>query len=305
MRKLIVIISLMSCINAKAQHLPLQSQYMYNAIALNPAYTGSEDAFSIVGTFRAQWLGFSGAPTTQSLTAHAPLKGMKSAVGLQFFADQIGVTRNTGIFGSYAYRLQVSQNSSLAFGASGGINFIKNNFSELQGNDSDDETIMNDSPLGILPDISIGLNYYSKKFFISASVPMFLSHRFDGGKFKIENNFKNYNFMLGGGYVFKLKNDIEIKPSMLTKYRINAAPQFDFNLMSKLNKTIEIGASYRTSEAIIGLVKVNITEQFSFMYSAGIPLNSILKYTFGSHELSLKYNFLYKSKMTSPRFLGW
>jgi type IX secretion system PorP/SprF family membrane protein len=305
MRKLIVAISLFYIGVGHAQLVPLQSQYMFNGIALNPAFTGSEDAFSIIGSMRAQWLGFPGAPKTQALTAHAPLKGMKSAVGVQFYADQIGVYKNTGIFGSYAYRLKVSKKSTLSFGVSGGLSFVKNNYSQLQGNDLDDASLLNDSPLGILPDASFGMHYYSDRFFVNLSLPMFLSHTFEDMKFKIENNFRNYNIILGGGYLFKLKNKIELKPSLLGKYKADTKIQFDFNLTTTFNKYFELGLSYRTSEAIIALFKININQQFSIMYSAGLPLNSILKHSFGSHELSLKYTFLYRTQITSPRFLGW
>lgn len=304
MKKLIFISFLMSSFWASAQHAPLQSQYMFNGVALNPAYTGSEDVFSIIGSFRAQWVGFPGAPLTQSLTAHAPLKGMNAAVGLQVYGDQIGITKNTGVFGSYAYRLRM-RNSTLVFGAAGGVNFIKSNFSQLQGNDAQDQLIMNDSPLGIMPDFSFGMHYYAKKYFVSLSLPQFLSHEYDGMKFRLRNNFRNYNIILGGGYLFETKSGMKIKPSVLGKYKADSQIQFDINLMATFNKSIEAGLSYRTKEAIVGLIKINATDQLSFMYSFGLPLSPIFKYSFGSHEISVKYNFLYKSAITSPRFLGF
>lgn len=304
MRIAIVISLVVVCSLSRAQHVPLQSQYMFNGIALNPAYTGSEDALSIVGTFRAQWVGFPGAPLTQAVTAHAPIKRTNSSIGIQIYADQIGVSRNTGIFGSYSYRLGFHK-TALIFGASGGVNFIKTRFSELTGNDAADPLVMNDSPLGVLPDFSFGMHYYGEKFFLSFSAPMFLSHEYDGLKFKLENNFRNYNLMLGGGYVFKLKNEMELKPSVLAKYKADSNPQVDINLMVTFNKTIDIGVSYRTQEAIIGLIKINANDQLSFMYSFGLPLSPILKYTYGSHELSVKYNFIFRSPLTSPRFLGY
>lgn len=302
--RLIFVILLFVAASARAQLVPLQSQYMFNGVALNPAYTGSEDAFSLVGTFRAQWVGFPGAPMTQAITAHAPLKDMNSAFGLQIYADQIGVTRNTGVFGSYAYRLRFKE-STLALGAAGGVNFIRSFFSQLQGNDQGDALVMNDSPLGILPDFSFGMHYYGKKYFVSFSAPLFLTHEYDGMKYRLKNNFRNYNLMLGGGYLFTLRNGMELKPSFLAKYKADSKMQFDFNLMSMLNENIEVGLSYRTSEAIVGLVKVNANKQFSIMYSFGLPLSPILRYTYGSHELSLKYNFLYKGPIASPRFLGF
>lgn len=303
MRKILVILAFFSA-TTFGQHLPLQSQYLFNGVALNPAATGSEDVFSVIGSMRAQWVGFLGAPRTQSLTAHAPLKNKNSAMGVQVYADQVGVDRVTGIFGSYAYRLRFEK-SKLALGVAGGVNLLKSYYSRLDVNDSDDGLIMNDSPLGVMPDFSIGAHYYTDKYFISFSVPMFLSHEYDGTKFRITNNFSNYNWMLGGGYLFELKNGGELKPSLLVKYRGDARPQVDINLMYLIHEKVDIGLSYRTEEAIIALCELRATKQFSLMYSFGMPLSSVIRYQYGSHELSLKYNFMYKTKMTSPRFLGY
>jgi len=304
MRKFLYILVLLLSGTVKAQHVPLQSHYMFNGIALNPAYTGSEDAFSMIGSFRAQWIGFPGAPLTQSLTAHAPLKNMNSAVGAQVFADQIGVTRNTGVFGSYAYRLRMNT-STLVFGVSGGVNFIRSFYSRLEGNDAGDAVTMNDSPLGVMPDFSFGMHYYSKKFFVSFSLPTFLTHNFENNKFKLSNNIRNYNVMLGGGYLFETNSGQKIKPSILLKYKMDSPLQADFNLMTSINKTIELGLSYRTSEALIALLKLNVNNQFGIMYSFGLPMSKLIQHTFGSHEISLKYTFLYKSNINSPRFLGF
>lgn len=304
MRKLVFICCLFWGAMLNAQHVPLQSQYMFNTIALNPAFTGSENSFSVVSSFRAQWIGFPGAPMTESITAHAPLKDMKSSVGVQVFADQIGVTSNTGIFGSYSYRAKF-ENSTMVFGASAGINFIKSYFSKLKGNDEFDATIMNDTPLGVLPDFSFGMHYFGKRWFVSMSAPMFLTHQYEDGKFKLRNNMRNYNIMLGGGYLFNLKNDMKLRPSVLLKYKADSRLQLDMNLMMVVNNYFETGISFRTQEALVALFKISPNDQLSFMYSFGLPISPIIRHSYGSHEISLKYNFMYKTPITSPRFLGF
>ena len=56
-----------------AQQDPQFTQYMFNMLALNPAYAGSSDRVSIKALTRHQWVGFEGAPTTQTLTVHSPV----------------------------------------------------------------------------------------------------------------------------------------------------------------------------------------------------------------------------------------
>ena len=303
MRKLLVILFMVSG-TAFAQHLPLQSHYMFNGVALNPAFTGSENTFSLVGSYSNQWVGIEGAPTTQYITAHAPLKKIKSAIGMQLYSDRIGVDRNTGIFGNYAYKILLD-NASLTFGLSGGVVLRRSIFSELAVVDNGDEVISENSPLGVLPDFSFGTHYHTNKAFVSFALPMFLSHKFENNKFYMRNEFSNYNFTFGGGYLVKVNPKVHLKPSTLIKYRANNKIQFDFNLMAEFNKSVSLGISYRTQESIIGLLKLKLSEQFYLMYSYGININNLVYYNKGSHEVSLKYNFRYKTSASNPRFLAW
>ena len=43
------------------------SQNMFNKLANNPAYAGSNQAISLIGLFRSQWTGFEGAPKTTNI----------------------------------------------------------------------------------------------------------------------------------------------------------------------------------------------------------------------------------------------
>lgn len=286
-----------------SQYTPLISQYMFNDVTLNPANTGNKNALSVFGGFRAQWVGIPGAPMTQSFVAHSPLRNKSSALGVQVFADQIGVDRNTGVFGSYAYRIRM-KTTTLSFGIAGGINMIKSNNSQLEVNDQGDD-LLNDSPLSILPDASFGLALNSKKYFISLSLPMFLGHQPADGTYRVDHDFEDYNIMFGGGYELVLKNDMSFVPSLLLKYKVGGRPQADINTIFRFNEIFEAGLSYRTEEAIIGLIKVNPSPQFGLMYSFGMPITPINYKQFGSHEIGIAYNFLYRSNTTNPRYLTW
>lgn len=301
--RILIVISFLVAFTTRAQYVPILSQYMFNDLSLNPANTGNQDGLSLFGNFRAQWVGIPGAPMTQTFSAHSPLKNSSSAIGLQFFSDKIGVDRNNGIFASYAYRINMKA-ARLSFGLSGGVFFVRSLNSELQVNNNNDATLT-DSPLGVLPDASFGVSLNAKKYFASFSIPLFLGHRYDGTSFKIDHDIRNYNFMLGGGYALQFAEGKHIKPSLLLKYKIGSRPQADINVMAELHPIFELGISYRTEEAAIILLKVLPTKQLSIMYSFGMPLTPISYRQFGSHEIGIRYNFIYKTQISSPRYLGW
>jgi type IX secretion system PorP/SprF family membrane protein len=302
--RFIIIISLLISSYARSQHVPLHSQYMFNGVALNPAFTGSDEALTIAGSFRAQWVGFPGAPITNSLAVHFPLRKLNSGLGFQMYTDDIGVNNSTGAYALYSYRLKMKK-SSLSFGVSGGLSIVSAEYGQLDVANVEDELLSSERVGGILPDFSFGVHYSAKKYFLTLSLPMVMTHEYDGVKYIMSNRFKNYNLMLGGGYVFEFDNAMKIKPSVLMKYRANTRMQADFNVKVIFNDALDIGVSYRTEEAVIGMIEIRAGKQLSFMYSFGAPISPILKHTLGSHELGVKYTFLFKTLIENPRFLGW
>ena len=87
-----------------AQQDPQYSQYMFNQMVINPAYAGSKNAISSAAFIRSQWTGIEGAPTTESVTIHGPLRNKKVGLGFAMIADQIGPTKSIGVMGEHVLR---------------------------------------------------------------------------------------------------------------------------------------------------------------------------------------------------------
>jgi type IX secretion system PorP/SprF family membrane protein len=110
-------------LNAKAQQVATYSQYMTNALAINPAYAGSHEALSATVLARFQNVGLKGSPNTQTFSVHTPLLNKRVALGMLVIHDQLSVINQTGIHFSYAYRIPVSEKNKgvLSFGLQGRI----------------------------------------------------------------------------------------------------------------------------------------------------------------------------------------
>ena len=94
-----------------SQQLPQFTQYMYNTIAVNPAYAGSRDALSIVGLNRNQWAGFDGGPQTQTLSIHSPLRNEKVGLGLSLINDKSGYENFTYVYADFSYTINEVKHS--------------------------------------------------------------------------------------------------------------------------------------------------------------------------------------------------
>ena len=110
---------------------PIYSQYMFNGLVINPAYTGTQESMVATATSRAQWTGLDGAPNTQVASLHSPIKLSRSAVGGVFIHDEIAVINQYAFYGTYAYRIPVSENAKISVGAQAGINYFRSNLDDL------------------------------------------------------------------------------------------------------------------------------------------------------------------------------
>jgi len=77
---------------AKSQQYVQYTQFMFNKIALNPAYAGSKEGPTLSGLYRTQWVKLEGAPVSQSFSFHTPILGDKLGLGISIHHDEIGPT---------------------------------------------------------------------------------------------------------------------------------------------------------------------------------------------------------------------
>jgi len=288
-----------------AQYFPVYSQYIFNGMAINPAYTGSREVFSLSLLNRNQWVGMKGAPVTQAFSAHAPLKNERVALGFLLTNDKIGVTSNSALFFNYAYRIFMPK-GRLSLGLKAGVNLFNSNWQKITTFSSTTDPSFNQpSTQSFLPNFGVGAYYYSKRFFAGLSVPLMLSYRqkSQSDSYEFYHDVKQYNVHLTSGYLFDISEMFKFKPSFLLKYSLNSTWQLDLNgNMILFNDRIWLGASYRIKDAVAGIMELKITDQLNLGYAYDYSLGEISKFQNGSHEILLRYEFTYKIKTPSPRY---
>lgn len=281
-----------------AQSYPLFSQYMRNGLAFNPAYAGSKEAFTASLVYRQQWSGFDGAPKTQVFSAHAPLKSDKVALGLLAYNDVYGVTKNTGVFANYAYRIHLKK-GILSLGVKGGVYMQSENLNEVITDQANDPVFPGNAEKVTVPNFGAGLFYYGEKFYTGFSIPGFLSSRAG----EIYHSFSNYNFMLTSGALFSLSRNIKFSPSLLLNYSFPSNIQLDLTGNMVFSDILWIGGSWRMQDnSIVGMVQFQITPQIGIGYSFDYSLGDLNKFNNGSHEIMIVWELRYEVKASNPRY---
>ena len=287
----------------KAQHSPLLSQYMFNQLIVNPAYTGSRDALSVTGLFRRQWVGLNGAPRTESFYLHTPLPNSKNNFGFNLVHDRIGVTNNVSINGSYAYRIDFGEDRGrLAFGLQGGVSLIQSKFSQVVTDVPGDDVFGADSPTFRVPRVGFGVYFDTRTWYVGASAPFLISYENDAYKSYNQNSIYHKPYMLMGGFLVPINPDLLLRPSVLTKYIAGSGFQFDLNANLIIKDALWLGGSYRSRDGLVGMIEYQLNPQLRFGYAYDYNLTPLQNYNHGSHEFMIRYEFGYEIKAMSPRY---
>jgi len=293
--------------SASAQQDAMYTHYMFNTLGVNPAYAGSRDALTITGLHRSQWVSFPGAPKTQTLTVHAPVFNGNTGIGLSVINDKIGPTNTTSLYFDFSYRIKINKKAKLAFGLKGGMNLMSNNLSKLSLDDRNDPAFIADVRSNILPNFGFGMYYYTDRFYAGVSIPKLLENDFKtnstSGGTDLASEKRHYFLILGS--VFKLTEDIKFKPTGFVKVANGAPIEGDLTASFIFNDRFWLGGMYRTGDAVGLLAGLNISKQLAIGYSFDWSfVNTTMQYNGGSHEIMLRYDFIYKTddKIRSPRY---
>lgn len=306
-----------------AQQEIMYSQYMFNTLALNPAYAGSRDVLSLTAVGRYQWINsIDGAPKTHSFSLDMPIKNEKMGIGIIAYNDAIGVSNNTGINLAYSYRFKIGSRTTMALGLQPTITNVSLKLSQVNTLIDATDPIFNGKDNNkMLFNAGLGLYMSNDKGYLGFSVPQIIEQKYITASDKNKEGVgTDRHYFLTMGMVFG-KGNVKIKPSLLTRY-VNGSPLgIDGNINVWFRDKISFGVSGRKSQpgfikgeefdAAVGMVEIQLTPQLRLGYAYDYNQNKLnlgsdtFKKFIGTptHEWLLRYEFGYgKSKILTPRY---
>lgn len=284
-----------------AQQLPQFTQYMYNTIAINPAYAGSRETLSVVGLHRSQWVGLEGGPQTQTLSVHAPLRNERVGLGLSFINDELGFQNFSYLYADFSYTIPTGKTSKLAFGVKAGFTSFSLD-SDFQQSQSNDPAIFGFEDRW-KPNIGTGVYWHSQKWYLGLSTPRLLNTNYTGdAEFQ---SLERISYYFTGGYVFDISKNTKFKPAALLKATNGAPLSFDLTANFLFYEKFWAGASYRINEqaaALGAIADFQVSKQLRIGYAYEYPLSDLRPYTSGTHEVLLMFEIFKSKRIKSPRY---
>ena len=290
----------------KAQQAATYAQYMFNGLAINPAYAGSQEALNVSFLGRFQDVGLPGAPNTQTFAAHTPLLNERMGLGVLFIRDNMSVINQSGVHVSYAYRIPVSQKATLSFGIQGGASLYNAEYTQLDlynnpGAGSSDPAFANDVRSS-KPNIGAGVYFTTPRSYLGLSMPSMASNVFDRGE-GFATVYQSVPMILTGGHVFTINRMLKWKPNFLFKMVDNKPVEFDVNNMLLFDEVLWLGFSYKSTRNLVLLTQFKINDQLQAGYAYSLNGGPIRMVALGSHEFIVSYRFLFNKKgVISPRY---
>ena len=273
-------------VEVNAQVDPLYAQYLSNPLLINPAYSGLNNNFNASVTYRKQWAGFDGSPSTSNANAHSSLFDNKMGVGIIILQDKVGNNKNTEVQATYAYRLDLDQ-KYLSFGLQAGFTNFRSNDSELNPYDHFDPAFSTTQNF-TKPSFGAGMILNSERYFIGLSVPRLLQAKADINN--VQTNLYSQHFYLMGAYMIFLSERIRMKPSLLLKTVKGAPLSIDYNFSFNIDEKYTVGAYTRNLETYGLLAQLKFARSYRFGYTFEIPTNNSVGARFTTHEFSLGLN---------------
>jgi type IX secretion system PorP/SprF family membrane protein len=278
----------LACTRVHAQQEPMYTQFFSNQLVLNPAYAGSRDGLSLVTMFRQQWVGFKGAPSTQTLSAHAPISN-SSGVGVNLIHDRIGITDQFILNGVYAFRFDLGP-GRLAFGLQGQVRRRQMDWASTNPLNPTDNTFNYTTRNLFLPNFGAGLHYdIPDRFYFGFAMPQMLENALNYAPNNPNQNLAQLrrHYYVMSGVVLGISDQVKLRPAFLVKYVQNSPVEVDVNLGVVIKERLTVGGTYRSGDSNDFFLQYQLSDKLRMGYAYDFAYTRLLPYNLGSHELMI------------------
>ncbi len=285
---------------AYSQQPAQYSLYMLNPMGFNPAYVGLDNSLSITGVFRRQWAGLNGSPTTQNLSAHAPVYLLSGGLGINIENDALGARQFTSASLAYAYQKPLL-GGTISLGLSGGMLQYQLDGSKIRTPDGDysepGNINHNDDKLPLSAENVMVPAFHAGIYFINEWMDAgFAVRNLNEGEaaFSTINLSLQRSFNFNLGFRFYVGDDLAVQPSALVRSDLTQT-QTDLSVILRYNDNIFGGASLRgynanSLDAVAIIAGFKLSEKITLAYAYDLTLSDLSAVSNGSHEITLNYN---------------
>lgn len=312
-RNIYLITILLACIapaSLLGQQDAMHAQNIMNHLRINPAYAGYQETPTVSVFHRSQWVGFKGAPSTQTLTFDMPVKRAKFALGGSIGRDKIGPINTMNFMLDAAARVQVTRKGFMSFGLKASGSLFQANLTEVALTSSQqgvtDDLFSQNARSVFMPNIGFGFFYSDPEHFVSLSIPRLLNNSMRS------KNSELYIYDMGvlqpvsylmAGKIWKINKTYKIQPTLMARGTMNAPLSVGINTNLIIMDALKVGVYYYYKEVSGAMIQYEVDKKLKIGYSVDFATNRLINTNFGSHELMVSYMLKEKRRrIVYPRY---
>jgi len=298
------VISLFFLSLCKGQQEINYTMFMFNKLAINPAYAGSVDALRISGHYRNQWTAFAGAPKNFTLSAHSNIFSEKMGGGITITSDQTGIVKEHIADIAYAYKIPMANKSTFSIGLSGMFQYKRIDWQKTNPLHEEDPEIPEVSSNRLNPNFGVGAYYRASNFYVGASVPrLFKTNFYNYTNYEEYGASASRTAYLMGGFVKELSENLTLQPGMLVTLNGTTPFEMDLNASLVFMERVWVGLSYRLEDSVNGLFQFQFTDQVKGAVAIDFTLSELNNFAPVSFELMAQYTMIKaKGQVENIRF---
>jgi type IX secretion system PorP/SprF family membrane protein len=293
----------------QAQQRFRRTSFPVNSFIINPAAAGTEPVTVFGSSYRHQWAGFDGAPTTTVLSAHSSLPNSMGA-GVIFYSDDMGgAVTQTGVEITGSYKISLPNTDAVSFGLSLQGTQFGFDSSNLTVWDQDDPALTGGMETSFSLDASTGMMVYGTDYSFGAAISNLLQSNVSllGVEDEYNQHIRHYRFM--GSYTSDVSSKLAVQTSGMIRLTEVTPAQLDFYsraIYSVYQVAYWAGAGLRVGDAVtfsFGTEFASVGLSYSYDITTG---NNVLSQH--SHEINLTYILAHnrgfgKGTLSSKRIL--
>lgn len=291
--------------STEAQQIFRRTQFPINTYLSNPAVAGTQTYSPIFLSYRSQWSGFKGAPTTAMASGHTNWKNGIGLGGIMYNDDSGGLLNRTGIEGTAAYHVELTNEDAVSFGLSLSAMQLRLANSGAKVYDPTDITLngLVDEKLTTL-DASFGFLLYGKQYYAGFSIPQLFRTKQKFAQVleeQLNRNWRHFQFM--GSYRHYLGDKWDIQPSAFIRLTKATPAQIDINVRVNYLNYAFAGLTYRHLDAV-AIMLGGTYEDFTLIYSYDFTTSKARQLSPFTHELTVGYYIQRKGRSFAAGKLG-
>ena len=279
----------------QAQQRFRRSAFPVNSFLINPAVAGTEPVTVFGSSYRHQWAGFDGAPTTTVFSAHSSFPNQIGGGIIVYNDDMGGAVSQTGVEITGSYQLRLPNSDAVSFGLSLQGTQFGFDSSDLNVWDQDDPALTGSRETTFGVDASTGMMIYGTDYFFGIAVSNLFQDKLGltGVEQDLNEHIRHYRFM--GSYTTDITNEMSVQTSGMIRLTEVTPAQIDIHsrMIYKFYQALYWGGlGLRMGDAVsvsAGVEFANIG--FSYAYDITTGDNVLSQH---SHEVNITYILAHK-----------